>query len=66
MKNIIKQILKGGGKTQSFLLATLLAFAGAQTARANTNEKEWNGSGDRYWATAGNWQTLRASKIGYY
>ena len=34
MKKIIKQILKGGGKTQSFLLAALFAFAAAETAQA--------------------------------
>ena len=34
MKKIIKQILKGGGKTTSFLLAALFAFALAETAQA--------------------------------
>ena len=42
MKNIIANILRGGGKPLSYLLAALFAFAAAQTAQAAT-DTSWNG-----------------------
>ena len=44
MKNIIANIVRGGGKPLSYLLVALFAFAGAETAQAGDPRFVWKGS----------------------
>ena len=55
MTKIITQILKGGGRTQSYLLAAFFAFAVAQSAKAT--DYVFTGQVDNNWGTAKNWYT---------
>ena len=46
---------RGGGKTTGFLLASIFAFALAETAQAA--DRYWKGGGsDTLWSTSGNWK----------
>ena len=59
MKAIISQILRGGGRTLSYLAAAFFALGFAQTAQAGLFK--WTGASDNKWSTTGNW-----SKSGSY